>query len=395
MIKKYVRVKSLSLSIIFMLLFLTICFSCKLYVASAEEDRVLSHLTTYETYAKNERLYKLTKAHIEAVMDTGLTIADVKTLSDFDVGNYTLFELDPIGYIIYHGDSGQFVEYASSSVSPYKDYDGELYYGGIMQYYYRNGNNLQHTLRDDVSIPYQRLRNYAKSSREISTALCDEMKLENLAYIEGVRSLSPDFLKGETVVAGASSEIMPQISMEDFFGNLITSHEIGYRNGGICGYIATNLMIGYNYFAYDRGLINDSSFVDENNKTMNGAGLTNYLLGMAGQDYNENSFPGTAANDAYGYMRNYFDTIHPQRSWTHGWHLFKISAKDSIEAGHPVSLYGNFRDAANESEKINHAVVAYGYEDGHFIVHFGHPGYPRVSTAGGLIGTTYYMNLSD
>ena len=56
MIKKYVRVKSLSLSIIFMLLFLTICFSCKLYVASAEEDRVLTHLTTYETYAKNERL---------------------------------------------------------------------------------------------------------------------------------------------------------------------------------------------------------------------------------------------------------------------------------------------------------------------------------------------------
>ena len=73
--------------------------------------------------------------------------------------------------------------------------------------------------------------------------------------------------------------------MMDFFPKLTTARQIGYRDGNVCGYIASNLIIGYNYFAYDYGLIKDLSFVDRTNKTMNGPGLTNKLLELAaGED---------------------------------------------------------------------------------------------------------------
>lgn len=370
-------------------------FFSKSYSANAQERELLSEITTYDNAEKNERLIKLTNAHIDKIMDDGLQIERIKTLKDFDSGIYTLFELAPTGYIIYHSNSGQFVEYTSISPSPYKGFDGELYYGGMMQYYYRDGEVLQHTLKSDTIIMYEDRLDYAESCREIDVALCAEAELDNLSYIEGESSLATVSFTGKTVVAGTNATRTPSITMSDFFGKLKTSSDIGYRGGGVCGYIATNLMIGYNYFAYDRGLINDTSFVNETNKTMNGAGLTNYLLEIAGEDPKESSFSGTAANDAYGYMKEYFKKVYNRCSWSYGWRLFKINAYDSIEAGHPVTLYGNFKNAQDESKKINHAVVAYGYEDGHYIVHYGWPNYPRVSTAGGLIGTTFYMNISD
>ena len=130
------------------------------------------------------------------------------------------------------------------------------------------------------------------------------------------------------------------------------------------------------------------------NKTMNGPGLTNKLLELAGEDPTKNDFSGTSAWDAKDYVGKYLNQVNNLKSWTYAWKLFKIDAKSTIDDGFPVALYGNLKKPDN-SGKIDHAVVAYSYDsDGHFTVHFGWAGYSKVSTAGGIIGSTFLMYMS-
>ncbi len=357
--------------------------------------KLISDITAYDSKDKNERLLTLTRARIERNMQDNIEIERIKELKDFADTTYTLFELAPTGYIIYHSESGQFIEYTSISSSPYLGFEGELYYGGMMQYYYRNGDELSHTLKEDTSIPLAEAGHYADACRQMNLSLKEDTEFENLSYIGGESTVVPSRrIISEKTAMKASPNSNPLISMGAFFSRLTKKEQIGEREGNVCGYIATNLIIGYNYFAYDRGLIPDKSYVNEADISMNGPKLTNYLLTVAGKDPNKPPFSGTGANDAYGYTRDYMKTVSNQRSWEIGWRLFKIKAQESIAAGHPVGLYGNFEKPYN-SEKINHAVVGYGYENGHFVVHYGWANYPRVITAGGLIGTTFYMNVKN
>lgn len=343
-----------------------------------------------------QRLVILTEAYIEEGFGSSLSIDRIKTLRDFDGNAFILFELLPTGYLIYHENSGKYVECASESSSPYLNVQGELYYGGMMAYYYRDGDLLRHTLTEET-VAASETGAFAEASRKTDAALVQTAETTNLAYLEGETNTVPAvFSQGNAYTsASAQSSVTPRISMESFFENLDTDDKLGGRYGKICGYISSNLIIGYNYFAYDYGLISDPSYVDMENKTMNGPKLTNKLLEIAGKNSLAANPGGTGASDAYGYVGDYLNTVNNLRAWSYGWRLFDWEAHATIDAGHPAAIYGNLVDVENPNEKINHAVVAYDYnEKRQLIVHYGWPNYTRVLIDSGLIGTTFFMKLS-
>ncbi len=366
------------------------------------QEKMLVGMKAYESIEKNDRLIRLTNAHITRKMDENLSIENIKALTDFDGNSYTVFELAPTGYIIYHSDSGKYVEYASDSPSPYLGHDGELYYGGLVQYYYRDGDTLRHTLEGSREIPVSEAPDYAECSREIADNLIADVEAEHLAYIDGKMSLSTITRSAVSMQSIVEYKNTPRITMVRFFSNLRESNRIGYHSGGACGYISSNLIIGYNYFAYDYGLITNTSYVNLSSMCMNGDGLTKYLIDLDGAVKNsDNEYPGTTAKDAKNYVGKYLKEVHNTKTWHYQWKLFKIDAQSILKKGHPVALYGKFVNPKTE-KKINHAVTAYDYIDGHYIVHFGwsedYPyiyNYACVSTDGGVIGENFGMYIVD
>lgn len=105
----------------------------------------VENVKVFDSAQKNQRLMEITLEHISTNMDSKLKISNIKELEDFAGNRYILFELSPIGYIIYHVESGKYIEYAEQSISPYYGLTEDLYYGGAMQYYQISDNMLLHT----------------------------------------------------------------------------------------------------------------------------------------------------------------------------------------------------------------------------------------------------------
>lgn len=104
---------------------------------SSKTTQLSNDLTAIKNKKQRVNLLNLMQYHIDYAMedDGQREIERIKELKDFTDAVYTLFELSPIGYIIYHNDSGIVFEYASKSESPYLGYNDNLYYGGMMNYF--------------------------------------------------------------------------------------------------------------------------------------------------------------------------------------------------------------------------------------------------------------------
>lgn len=373
--------------------------------AEAKSNRIVNEMEAFENKTMNQRLYTLTSNHIATNMNRNSSIATTKQLVDFAGNRYVLFELSPKGYIIYHIDSGKFVEYSEDSFSPYLGYSSNLCYGGGMQYYYLQEDKFFHTIKHDLSFPQSSVSELCSDSQNMSDNFCVHPSSENLNFINkgtplrrGVEEIKGVAEKREQLQTRSTS---PRISMTDFFPRLITTDEIGYRDNGCCGYIATNLIIGYNYFAYDYGLINNSSYVDFTNKTMNGTGLTDRLLTLAGQDPEADYIPGTYSYNMFVVLGSYFDEISNYRPWTLSWYFLSTNVKSTLDDGYPVVLFGSLPDPDGISGNINHAVVAYDYANYGFLnlgtkyrVHFGWSGCASIWLESPTIGSNCFMKIS-
>jgi len=65
------------------------------------------------------RFQEVCDMKIKTFEDTARQISAEKQLLDFDGNRYWCVELEPTGYMIFHESSGQFVEWAENSPSPY------------------------------------------------------------------------------------------------------------------------------------------------------------------------------------------------------------------------------------------------------------------------------------
>lgn len=428
--KNILKNKQLAIgSICIILITIIMAFFCSpLTVVFAENQKdninIVSEMTTYNDLQKNQRLYDLTLNHIATNMNPNSSISNIKQLNDFDGNKYTLFELNPIGYAIYHKASGKYVEYAEDSYSPYLGYNSNLYYGGGMQYYKLQNGNLIHTLKSDLSIAENSISEMAADSRKMSNAFCYNPASNNLSYInDGVNIEGIDIINGAIAQKESSQtnatvqeEILQtraiaqeetlqtrataRIGMTTFFPALNTSTKMGYRNGGVCGYIATNLILGYNYFAFDYGLISNNTYINFTNKTMNGAGLTNRLLQLAGEDPNASSFSGTYSYDMFLVIGSYLSEVNNYQPWSYSWYFLKTNIKSTLDDGYPVVIFGSLVQPNGSSGQINHAVVAYDYANYGFLnasrkyrVHYGWSGYASVWLESPTIGSNCYMKI--
>lgn len=363
----------------------------------------VENVKVFDSAQKNQRLMEITLEHISTNMDSKLKISNIKELEDFAGNRYILFELSPIGYIIYHVESGKYIEYAEQSISPYYGLTEDLYYGGAMQYYQISDNMLLHTLKSDVFYNLTDMEYFVSTSETLHERFCENPMEENLSYINGTRTrYVVDKIQGvvENNQTMSSRTTTARISMADFFSNLYTASEIGYRNGGVCGYIATNLIIGYNYFAFDYGLITNSSYVNQINKSMNGPGLTNRLLELAGENPANSSFDGTYSADMHEVLGEYLDEVYNLETWEYSWYFLGLNVQSTLDDNYPVALFGNLASPTNLKDKGNHAVVAYDYAKYGFLnlgvkyrVHYGWEGYPSVWLEDPLLGSNLFMKI--
>ncbi len=379
------------------------------YKVSAKEitkDNIIESIVVYDTKEKNEKLFNLVSEHIAFAMkaDTPRQIGEVKELYDFDGNTYTLFELKPTGYIIYHNDSATFFEYATNSISPYYSFYGNLFYGGMKQYYQKDNNKYVGVVLKDVTLTTEDLESLRLDSQEIAKRNNENKIKNNLAFLNDEISLNDVALYRQ--IADSKNEMdaitpasSPSISMANFFPRLTTQYNMGYHSGGVCGYIAANMILAYNAMAYDYFLV-PSIYIDRANYTIKGSALTAKLIDYGGDSPNsDGKYPGTTAIKIRDVVHAFIGgESYNSYSWTSSWWIGIINSRGSIDANHPCILFGSL-NRPDTGASVNHAVVAYGYTGNFWTgytyrVHFGWSGYADVQLSLNAIGTTMTLRIS-
>lgn len=352
----------------------------------------------------NKKIIDVVEVHISEIMEKNLNIEikEVKQLLDFNNNKYTLFELAPIGYIIYHNDSGTFYEYSSSSLSPYYGYNENLYYGNFKSYYQKVNSSYFHTLYKSKKLDNAELNNlkYTTSITHLNNMQNNNEQV--LAYISNKTSLNnvKEEFKRDQLVTLANDQ--PVISMESFFKPLKERYQIGYTqigNVGVCGYIAANLVLAYNAFAYERGLVPDK-YLNTYSKCLNGNTLTNSLLKHAGINVNGDGkdVGGSTAFSMGEIVRKFIgEESNISKNWKVTTWLGSINAKGAIKKNQPPALFGSFNDPTQNTlvpigDKGFHTVVAYGYSNYAYRVHYGWSNYSDVNLSFNAIGSTMILS---
>jgi len=186
-----------------------------------------------------------------------LDIAAIKEVSDFAGNTYTLVELSPKGYILFHNESGLFIEYSSRSESPYLNCDGELYYAGIKEYYHKEESDTfsassEVVYRNAVTgdVLYEKdIAPYRELSNEMQAAFVAEKNENVVSYIQNNTELELDDTASSRTTTYNGMTVVKDY---DFFSEL---YHCGYvpmegDNDGICGYIAANMLLAYRQYAF-------------------------------------------------------------------------------------------------------------------------------------------------
>ncbi|MCL2088769.1 MAG: hypothetical protein FWH14_04740 [Oscillospiraceae bacterium] len=191
-----------------------------------------------------------------------LNISEIKDVYDFAKNKFTLVELHPQGYILFHDESGLFVEYSSRTPSPYHGIFTELYYAGIKEYYSKdlsndrslsNNTEYKHTVlektlsEDDVS-------DYENISNTLNNALIAEKNENILNYIQkntplqlDNRNVPQNDTKDNVDLSRTTYNGIRVVKDYTFFTRLNNCGDIG---GGRCGYIAAGMLLAYRQYAF-------------------------------------------------------------------------------------------------------------------------------------------------
>ena len=113
------------------------------------------------------RRMQIFEDHLKYMVNTSKNINGVCSRTDVEyqidaiwevedlLGNrYTLVECDPYGYMIYHNESGNFVEYSPGTLSPYSfdNHCDKMIYAGPNSYYYQKENGIVYSVFGSESL---------------------------------------------------------------------------------------------------------------------------------------------------------------------------------------------------------------------------------------------------
>ena len=377
--------------LLFLILLFNLCYpnmTIDASIASAED-----------VSTKEGRLLYFIDKNIEGMnseYETSATRSTTKTLLDFAGNTYTLIECEPTGYMIMCDDSATMVEYAGDSPSPYLGLTENLYYGGPSFFFVYEDGQYRHTITNDILINNPSLHTRSADTTDEAVSISAQMHSDlvsdsnqtALNYIEN--GIMP-----RTEIIGLYGESWTCVNNMAFFAGKTTSTQIGYRDGGYCGYIAAAMLIGY-FDTFIRDCIDDGWLYMSGSgihRHFTGPGLVNRLFNQFSNG-NHNSTSTTIRQTLnayfkyYGYDLGSYDMITPFFSGT--------TLKNWIDKTTPIVLFGDIGYATRPKPEDNtdvetgprgdtHAVVVYGYKKGgtggsiySFLAHYG---WERYSTS--------------
>lgn len=339
---------------------------------------------------ENSRLADVLRFYVGIIndeYDTDVTIGEVKTLEDFAGNGYTLVECEPEGYFIMCNDSATLVEYSGTSVSPYKGFQGDLYYGGAGYFFIKRNDNL-YDIFNQCSIDSAYGHRLTATSEELYADIMEEKNTNILAYIKG------NTVMKRSASLGLYGKTWKVVNNADFFRNKRNTFQMSYYadgNKAYSGYVCASMLLGYyDTFKGHFGLVNNNymtgSGVNRNFCTYKGKSFTEaYLvkiLKREGINHWSTSTQIRKVMDAYfreqGSGLKSYDMIMPFFS--------SATIKKQIDANNPVILCGNIESPSTPSGgqsglgSNDRAVLVYGYYKKSatkyaFLVHYAQSGY--------------------
>lgn len=326
-------------------------------------------------------------------INTVTTISEISELYDFDNNLYILVECQPTGYMIFHVESGVFVEYSPITNSPYHNLNGSHRYVGPNEYYISSDaeSNYYYIFDDSSSIISDNEKSRLNIvSKEVSAQLCNNAQSEVLSYINGeVDSIPTTYTFQQTTTASTytvESNGWTYINGCNFFMNMANC---GYMNGGLCGYIAAAMLL-----CYDRVMngINTvpSSLITRTSDGYNIDPYLTYCLYVRGQELGYGS--GTTAFSISNVVQSWLADNRIAMAHTSLLIPIEYEIVAKIECDRPVIWFGHITDQTFNDTTGNHAVIVYGYSGNilnyDFVAHFGWNGANMVYFTG-ILGSIY------
>lgn len=369
-------------------------------VMAAENE---NHATTAMTAEQRSRLEDVLQNQMVEMTSGDKTrstqegeISAIKEITNFTGDKYTVAEIDPIGYMIFHNDSGTFSEYSPTAPSPYKDYQDttNLFYCGPMEYYALVGDNYIHTITGAITKrSHENLTAAETVSEKVSEHYLETPDINVLNYIETGN--------GDITKTASTRAIETYIPGQAQINNLNSKSEMSFCSpsgtNGICGYIAAAITLSW-YDTYKNGAIinDDTYFVKARGYNVFNGSPTDYAHSGNGYkrtfSYNLWHYcsknPDDNGSTIGGDIRDTINTyLHSNRginslSASSSWFFTTDTIVNNVvKEGKPTILFGSL---AKEGENWqNHAVTVYGQKDGNrLIAHMGWEGYDNVYIEG-------------
>lgn len=224
------------------------------FTAQAEES-MYNVLLEDELIAElNQRISDIVDADSE--LSGEFEIAEVKIVHDFAGNMYYDIECVPTGYLIYHVASGNFAEYSLYSPSPYRGLAGELYYGGMTEYYYLENGIFSHTITGEA---------FQENSEAVDAfyGSCSEANQQMQQDEESVN-----------LSAASAENVTWLVSGSNYISDLSEKSDFGYyydgKSAGNCGYVAAALLLLYYDCMASDNFISDAQYLNTEGNTYRG-----------------------------------------------------------------------------------------------------------------------------
>ncbi len=327
-------------------------------------------------------------------IDRKIKVEAVKELTDFNGNRYYVVEFANAGYMIFHGDSGEIIEYSFSAPSPYSGcYEG-LYYCGPQNYFELSNSKkaFRHTISNiSLSSDSKEVLSLAELSEEANSVFMNQQKSKDSSYAIDETIPTNILESGEISLAASKSTSNFYISGGNKLANMATQSQIGYVEGGLCGYIGAGLLLyWFDEAAGCDNVINDFAFLNENHSGFRGGQFTKYLRRFGSSNLSDAVGLGGSTSikdviDGYFELHYINASVKPTLNLTNSDIEELLISKNS-----PVLVFGRISSEPNSessNEAVNHGVLAYGYTlDGDIVVHYGWEKYSEVYLRSQFLG---------
>ena len=332
------------------------------------------------------------------------TVGSVETIRGFSNNYFTLYTLNPKGYIIVDNVTGEMIEGSFEALNPYNiGLTGEKYYLGPLNYFIQQEDKY-YTIMEQKFINYSRDMKLASQQLSIQlkeySVMKDDMDYEFETYSSG----------GDGSTDGSTTDSLgfTVISEHEYFRKLTNFPD---NSEGTCGFGALSILLGYLDTFHNVNTIPDINVtVNSISDKLLIKGETAYMPDLNNRITVDkwSVVPGTNNHlhdllfnyghylyydfwDPFDWFSGYgADAYHLAatfRDYRDDWILIsnrqdyelkygrffntQSNSKSLIDEGIPTILVMSSYDATGVNQTKWHDVVAYGYKDNMFIAHFG------------------------